>query len=193
MEVLLWVWFFGLALVVLLWRSSQGRTTRPTRPASYAEERDQQPDEIARGRLVLSEFYLRCDVPRRLGARVDQVYMTPAGMLVPVDTKVRYRHEIRMDDVIELSVQAAVLRHTTSSRRPSGEVASWGYVRIAPPGRRAAYLRTELLSDLELARAYERYFELVDGAQPLPAAVTRSCRHCSKREGCPAHSVAAVD
>ncbi|WP_267122697.1 PD-(D/E)XK nuclease family protein [Xanthomonas sacchari] len=172
----------GAGLRMLLFPVGASRSSRDR----YAEERAQQPAEIASGSLVLSEFYLRCDIPRKLGARVDQVYRTPEAVLVPVDTKVRYRREVRFEDVVELSVQASVLRHTRSPDRPYGMVASWGYVRVAPPdGGTVTYLKTPLLDDTALVQLYERHFELLAGAPARPASAQRTCVHCPQRGRCP--------
>ncbi|QRD62653.1 hypothetical protein H8Z72_22735 (plasmid) [Xanthomonas citri pv. citri] len=172
----------AIGLRLLFWPVGSSRPSRD----GYAQERARQPAEIATGELVLSESYLRCDVPRRLGARVDQVYRTTGGILVPVDTKVRYRREVRREDVIELSVQASVLRNTRSPDRPRGAVAGWGYVRVAPPdGGAVTYLKTTLLDDALLVELYERHFELMGGAPARKAANPNNCEHCPKRGRCP--------
>lgn len=186
MSLLAWILVLiagGLGLRLLFFPIGKVESNRDR----YANERAQQPAEIASGELVLSEHYLRCDAPRKLGARVDQVYRTREGILVPVETKVRYRREVRPDDVIELSVQASVLRNTRSTAKPRGEVATWGYVRVAPAdGATVTYLKTTLLDDASLARLYERHFELLGGATARSANNPRTCAHCPKRAQCPA-------
>lgn len=147
-----------------------------------AQERQYQPGEIANGVLVLSEHYLRCDLPRRFGARVDQVYRTPDDMLVPVDTKTGYRRVVRREDLVELSVQAAVLRHSGSS--PAGNVATWGYVRKVAPGRNPVYLRTQLLTDRELVELYDRYWLVDGGAAAIPTRDPANCRYCPIADTC---------
>ena len=154
-------------------------------PGGYAEqERRFQPMEIAEGTLVLSEQYLRCDVPRRMGARVDQVYRTKDDLLVPVDTKTGFRRVVRREDLVELSVQAAVLRHTSSPDRPTGRVATWGYVRKIAPGRNPVYLRTALLSDRELVEIYGRYWQVARGGTAIPTSDPANCRHCPVATAC---------
>lgn len=178
--LLISIGLFGLMLI-----ATSGRNSAPG-DRSYADERRRQPAEVATAKLVLSESYLNCDVPCRFGARVDQVYQTIEAILIPVDTKVRYRREVRFEDVIELSVQACVLRNTRSKDRPAGITASWGYVRIAPPnGGPVSYLRVELLGDRELLSLRKRYFELMKGAEPAPTSNPRNCQHCPKRTRCP--------
>ncbi|APO97756.1 MULTISPECIES: PD-(D/E)XK nuclease family protein [Xanthomonas] len=148
------------------------------------QERQFQPAEIANGTLVLSERYLRCEVPRRLGARADQVYRTTEGILVPVDTKTGYRRVVRREDMVELSVQATVLRHSSSADRPSGRVATWGYIRKIAPGRNPVYLRTPLLTDRELVDLYDRYWKVNAGATALPTREPDNCRHCPVASRC---------
>jgi hypothetical protein len=169
----------GLIVVAiyLVYRQPVG-SGRAGGPGYGEQERQFQPPEIANGTLVMSEQYLRCEVPRRLGARADQVYRTPEGMLVPVDTKTGYRRVVRREDLVELSVQAAVLRHSSSADRPTGRVAAWGYIRKVAPGRNPVYLRTPLLSDRELVDLYDRYWQVNAGATALPTLDPANCRHC---------------
>lgn len=175
----------GLAGLLLLFGPGSSESTGGA--DSYDGERQRQPAEIASAELVLSEYYLRTEEPRRLGARVDQVYRTGQGVLIPVETKVRYRREIRKEDLIELSAQASVLRNTRSPMRPKGQVSTWGYVRVAPPnGAKVTYLRTALLDDAELAGLSDRYHALQEGVMPNPTTNKRTCAHCPKRTGCPA-------
>ena len=187
MGTLLGIGLIVLALaLVLIYRQPVGG--RRVGGRGYGEqERQFQPAEIANGVLVLSEHYLRCDMPRRFGARVDQVYLTPDGMLVPVDTKTGYRRVVRREDLVELSVQAAVLRHSGS--RPAGKVATWGYVRKVAPGRNPVYLRTQLLTDRELVEIYDRYWLVDGGAAAIPTRDPANCRYCPIAETC---SVAPV-
>lgn len=175
-----------VALIVgalLIWSSLGDESIKV--PRRYDDERARQPAEIASARLVLSEFYLQADLPRRFGARVDQVYLTGGRVLVPVETKVRFRREARFEDIVELSVQASVLRNTGSSKRPWGAVASWGYVRIAPKEGPVSYLKVQLLDDEQLAALHDRYFAVQEGAEAGGPATPRNCRHCTKRSSCP--------
>ena len=180
----------GLIVLALVLISRQPVGVRRAGGRGYGEqERQFQPAEIANGVLVLSEHYLRCDLPRRFGARVDQVYLTPDGILVQVDTKTGFRREVRRADLVELSVQASVLRHSTSASRPAGNVATWGYVRKVAPGRSPVYLRTQLLTDRELVEIYDRYWLVEGGAAAIPTRDPANCRYCPIAETC---SVAPV-
>jgi len=168
-----------IALLAWAWLSPS-----EPRKGGYGEERSRQPPEIAGGKLVMSETYFRCDLPRQLGARCDQVYRVGGGILVPVETKVRYRQEARIEDIVELSVQACVLRNTRSKSRPFGKVASWGYVRIAPKDRPATYIKVQLMDDAELAARYDRYFAVQEGAEPERTGTPINCLHCPKKQDC---------
>ncbi|MHB8742065.1 MAG: hypothetical protein ACYC9L_02985 [Sulfuricaulis sp.] len=149
-------------------------------------ERSRMPVEIAAGRLMASEEYFRTRYPKPLGAQVDQVYLTPGGLLVPVETKRRHRKQIQRYDQIELSVQACVLRTARPSTWLRHAVADYGYVRIVAEGREASYLRVPLLTDDELVRLYERYWRVVQRReQPAPAEHAAICRKCAYLTKCP--------
>jgi len=155
--------------------------------AVYDEvERSHMPHEIATGVLVASEEYFRTKHPVPLGAQVDQVYATADGILVPVDTKRRYRREVYAYDQIEVSVQACVLRTSRPSTLLKYQVADYGYVRVVSEGRAPAYLRVKLLSDTELVKLYDRYWEICEGdEQPDAAANSRICNKCAYLAKCP--------
>jgi CRISPR/Cas system-associated exonuclease Cas4 (RecB family) len=149
-------------------------------------ERARMPAEIAGGRLMASEEYFRTRHPKPLGAQVDQVYLTRAGMLVPVETKRRYRKHVTAYDQIELSVQACVLRTARPSTWLRHEVADYGYVRVVAEGREPAYLRVDLLGDDELVRLYDRYWKIQRGeVKPAPASHGAICRKCAYLSRCP--------
>lgn len=148
-------------------------------------ERRSMPPAIAEGELVLSEQYLRTDRPRRLGARFDQVYRVGTE-LVPVETKTRFRKKWRRYDQIELSVQAAVLRHARPGSMRDLTVSRYGWVRIAPPGRKPTYLPVPLLDDAELVALHDAYWRVRRGevsAASAPASVT--CERCAYLPKCP--------
>jgi hypothetical protein len=174
----------GIAVVVLLvWSILRGSS----RQVAYDEvERSAMPAEIACSRLVFSERTFQTDLPVPLSARVDQVYLTEQGVLVPIETKRRHATKIWPADVIELSVQAVVLANHRDVRRVSRRVADYGYVRIAPEGRQPTYLRTPLLPSEQVALIHDRYFDLHAGrVQPEPARNPGLCRKCGQRARCP--------
>lgn len=174
----------GMVVIALLaWWILKG----PGEQATTYEvvERDAMPDEIAVGRLVYSEQTLQADRPVPLSARVDQVYLTTRGTLVPVETKRRHAAKIWPADVIELSVQATVLAHSPDSRKWHGRIADYGYVRIAAEGRKPVYLRTPLLTAAEVRALHDRYFDLHQGrVTPVPAQHQGLCRKCGQRTKC---------
>lgn len=179
-----------LMVVLLIWRLFQapGRVE----PSYDVAERSAMPPEVASGRLVYSERTLHADHPEPLVARVDQVYLTAGGLLVPVETKRRFKNAIYAADVIELSVQATVLANNPEVRRVSRRVADYGYVRIAAEGRQPVYLRTPLLDQRHVADLHARYFALHSGRQvPSPASNPGLCRKCGQRARCPSARAAA--
>jgi len=192
-------WFLILTvLAYVVWRlaTRDERAERDvvlSRSDTYdSTERSFMPREIAHGELVASETYYQTRVPRRLGARVDQVYATPEGFLVPVETKRRYRHRVTNYDVIELSAQASVLRNARPHALRQYEVAHWGWVRFAAPGRRPTYLRTNLLTDDQLAALHDRYENLMEGnVEPNGPEHAAICRKCAYLSRCPRSLVKA--
>lgn len=154
--------------------------------ASYESvERTHMPAEIAAGTLVASEQYFRTTVPRPLGAQVDQVYCTPDGLLVPVDTKRRFRKHVTAYDQIEVSVQACALRTGRPAAWRRYKVADYAYIRVTSEGRAPAYLAVKLLTDTELASLYDRYWKIRKGSLPATGAEHPAlCRKCAYVSRC---------
>jgi CRISPR-associated exonuclease Cas4 len=161
--------------------------SRPTGQGSYADsERRYMPEEIARGRLVLSEQLLRTRAPAKIVAKPDQVYLTPAGLLVPVETKTRALDRVYEGDQVELSVQAFALRHGRVAQLGRYQVASYGYVRIKRQGHPPSYHRVQLHSDEQVVAMRQRRLDLEQGrVQPAGPASPRICPKCAKRATCP--------
>ncbi|KZC39849.1 hypothetical protein RHOFW510R12_00985 [Rhodanobacter sp. FW510-R12] len=179
------LFLLGLVAAYLLYRADVARRGRREGARGLYErhERSRMPAVIAEGRLVLSETYHRTDVPRRLGARFDQVFSGTDGLLYVVDTKRRRRRVVYGYDQIELSVQAAVLRH---GRVPggTGPVAPVGFIRIVCQGV-VSYERVALLSDERLANLHARYFAVVRGqVQPCGPETPGACRKCAYLARC---------
>lgn len=167
------------------WTALQQPSTEEQPPSYDTLERQAMPDELAQGRLVFSEEEFWCNAPVPLSARVDQVFLTPSRMLVPVENKNRKRASVTESDVIELSVQAVVLAHDPRLRAKGCTVASYGYVRCLVGGR-PTMLRTPLLNAKQVAYLYARYHGLRQGkiaAQPAPQPW--KCGKCSQRLRCP--------
>ncbi len=176
-----------IVLLVVAWWLL-GRDHRSPADRDYeADERNRMPAELADGKLVLSEQYWRTDVPRKLGARFDQVFLTPDGRLVPVDTKRRRRTRVTPYDQIEVSVQGAVLRHGRPGPLSRYEVASYGYLRIVRESLPTVYLRFPLLGDCELEALVDRYQGIQSGeVEPRAARSPAMCRKCAYRADCSA-------
>ncbi|MBB3267662.1 hypothetical protein FHW79_005327 [Azospirillum sp. OGB3] len=92
--------------------------------------RENMPAELARGRLVLSEEEVRTNLPVPLLGRPDQVFMSDAGLLVPVDTKTRRLPRVFLSDIVQLSVYGTILNFTTDPRVAGQDVAAYGYIRM---------------------------------------------------------------
>lgn len=175
----------GLVVLAWVWWTWRPSTHRPEGQQAYDQgERAAMPPELAQGRLVLSETKLRVERPAPLIARVDQVYLTPTGELVPVETKTRYRHEVYLGDELELSVQAVVI--APQARRLGGRVAEYGYVRIVSAGRPPVYRRARLFPEADVVRLRARRLAVMAGSvAPRPAFDARVCRKCPQRPKCP--------
>lgn len=74
--------------------------------------------------VVMNERSISMEHPVKLTGRVDQVYQTPKGVLIPVDSKSRKNHTVYNSDIVQLSLYAMILLHTVDS-----PVSRTGYVR----------------------------------------------------------------
>lgn len=188
---------FTLALVVLaallafaLWHVLASFRDGEAGDASTYEqtERRSMPASIANGRLLYSETYFRTARPRRVGARVDQVFATHTGVAV-VETKHRYRKRWTRYDQIELSGQAMVLnRSRPDALKALGErgVVNQAWVRLVAPGRTPTYLPVPLLTEEQLVACVDRYHALMRGqVAPAGAAEPAQCGKCAFRPRCP--------
>ncbi len=173
-----------VAITVLLFLSP-GRP--PGSTSSYGEtERRYMPAEIAQGRLVLSEQLLRTRSPARIVAKPDQVYLTPDGLLVPVETKTRAMDRWFEADQVELSVQAFALRHGRAGELARHRVADYGYVRVKREGRPPSYHRVPLHTDQQVVAMRQRRIDIELGrVEPAGPASPRICPKCAKRSSCP--------
>jgi len=148
-------------------------------------ERRHMPSEIADGKLVLSEQTLYA---RRIGlvAKVDQVYLTPDGLLVPVENKTRKRDEVRDYDRAELSVQGMVLRQYRPGNLRRARVADYGYVAVRVDGYEPRWHRVELAADDVVLALRDRRLALDAGkAEPNGPVSGWICRTCAQAARCP--------
>lgn len=173
----LWVTFKAALALLRMWL----RGPAGSREHYEQVERAAMPREIAEGTLVLNEKTLWRRGRRPIAAKTDQVFRTPEGWLVPVETKARRR--VSDSDVVQLSCQAAALAYT---REVSGKPAGWGYVRLAPPGQRPRYERVTLLGEDKLDLLWDRWDALRRGqAAPIVRPAPYRCPHCQLRSRCP--------
>lgn len=103
------------------------------------------PAELAAGRLLLSERPVWTVYPIPLYGIPDQVYATPDGALVPVDTKARLRGSVSVRDIVQLSVYRAVFAYTDHPLLRGRSIRSYGYIRFARGGH-VRYVRVTLYS-----------------------------------------------
>lgn len=176
---------YPLAALGLLWLAVR-QLWPPTKDADARhdyerDERAQMPREIADGRLVISEktFYRRGNRP--FAAKTDQGFLTRTGVIVLVESKTRAR--ITSSDLVQLSAQAIAATADARVRQP---VASWGYVRLAPAGRKPYYQRVELLQPAQIDQLWDRWHALKSRrAAPVYRADPSRCRSCVLRARCP--------
>lgn len=179
-----------LIVVVICWAAWAARRIDRNAEAKGGrrydrEERARQPAEVASGQLVLSEVKLRSELPAPFVVRVDQVYRTHSNTLVLVETKTRPQPRAYQADIIELSVQAAVLRHAPPPELSGVRVEPYAYVRCGPLGRQATYIRVDLLGDADLLALRSRRDALLSGeVEPCRPASKGVCRKCAFRAEC---------
>ena len=167
-ETILWV----LALVVApllvakadLWRKSVQllRSSEMNAIRSWWES-ENMPRELRGATLFLNEQDISTTEPVALHGRVDQVFKTIKGVLVPVDTKTRDTTCIFKSDIIQLSVYRVILEAQYGSQY---KVSRRGYVRVViQSGREESvrYMPVELLSERKVAALWRRYNALRSG------------------------------
>lgn len=172
-----------IVLIVVLVIRSRGAG----RQATYERfERSAMPPELATAKLVLSEGLIRTRVPAKLASRTDQVYLTPEGMLVPVETKTRKVHRAYDTDRIQLSVTAVALSYGNRKLPGVRGVARHGYVRVIRPGdSQPCYLRVDLYTPEQVVKLENRYQALMAGkVEPRPARNPGLCRGCGQLQKC---------
>lgn len=145
-------------------------------------ERASMPPEIANGKLVISEQTLYRRGRRPFAAKTDQGFLTSAGVLVLVESKTRAR--MSASDLVQLSSQAVAVRADARTRHYT--VAPWGYIRLAPAGRRPYYQRVDLLPVSRIDQLWDRWHSLKNRkADPVYRPDPSRCRTCIQRATCP--------
>lgn len=150
-----------------------------------AFERPAMPAVLANARLALSEVRLTTELPVPLVARVDQVYVSD-GLAIPVDTKRRRVARAYPYDIVEVSVQAVVMRRARPQALRGALVAQFGFIRVVTSDTaQPTYLRIELLSEEQLVEIARRRQALLSGTyRPLGPSSARICSTCGHRDRC---------
>lgn len=91
------------------------------------QDDENMPCELTSGALYMSEQSISMSYPFALHGQVDQVFVTKAGTLVPVETKTRKRHKAYKSDIWQLSVYAAII--SRPMRNHPYKISNYGYVR----------------------------------------------------------------
>lgn len=150
------------------------------------------PEELAQSKLWASEKEIACRRPMRLRGRVDQVYRTRQGHLVPVDTKRRSRDVVYLSDRLQLSLYRVILMHRPLSWLFPVYVAEYGYIRLVTPDG-VKYQRTALLPLEEVTAYYNRYLDVLSGkVEPTLTKHTGICNQCAWRPDCPRYENRSV-
>jgi len=99
------------------------------------------PEDIYRGRLLLSEAWVE-DTVLRIRGRVDQAYANPVGKVVIVDTKGGAARNIPAKEVAQLSLY----RHLVAKKLgvAGSDMANYGYIRFSD-GCQEAFVRVHLM------------------------------------------------
>lgn len=175
----LWLTLKASAAALRLWL--QRRAPPGSREDYERRERAAMPEELARGTLVVNERTLWRRGARPFAAKTDQVFLTPQGYLVPVETKTRKR--VYDSDIIQLSCQAVALAHTPGLH---GTPASWGYVRLSESGGAPTYKRVPLVPEDKIDLLWDRWDDLRRGREaPIVRPAHYRCTHCQVRTRCP--------
>lgn len=143
------------------------------------------PEDLAGGELMMSEVEIETALPVPMHGRVDQVYRSANGLVVPVDSKLRGRARVEPGDIVQLSVYGFILRHGFRDGELGGAVAPYGYVRAAM-GVRAQYLPVRLLNDEAMIAIYNRWVAVRDGVagQVRFSVGGKTCGSCAGRDLC---------
>ena len=164
----------GFALVLARWRSLETHAARAERASRPAALRDAE--------LVYLEKLFRISRPVGLVAKLDRAYRLPSGLLVLVEFKTRWNNQPCLSDVIQLSAQRmAVMGQTGRS------VASYGYVIVKPPTRRALPVshRVQLMTDEEMVALIKKREDILAGrVMPRRSHSRNACLTCVFRAQC---------
>lgn len=125
------------------------------------------PQVLIGATLFLNESPIAITSPLKLHGKVDQVFKTSSGKLIPVDTKQRSKSRWYESDKLQLSVYAMILRHL-------GHDVSWtGYIRIPNDGN-PIYLPIPLGDDAYVSRAVTLY-QAIKSGEIIPNCTCKKC------------------
>lgn len=136
------------------------------------------PPELRTAEVVLSEQEVECTVQVPLFGKVDQVYRTRSGLLVPVDSKLRNRMSVKPADQVQLSTYGYILRHNPEYKA-LGKVADTGYIRFQSTGGSVVYQPVRLISDSTIEAIYYRWHALRHG-KVSRVKYNWGSEHCAK-------------
>lgn len=143
------------------------------------------PEELARSRLWASEKEIACSRPMRLRGRVDQIFLTPQGFLVPVESKRRQTRVIYDSDRLQLSLYRVILMNRWIHWLNPIPVSTHGYVRLVTP-EGVVYRQTELMPLEQVTAYYLRYLDVSSRKeQPSLASREKLCAQCAYQPECP--------
>lgn len=140
--------------------------------------KENMPEELATGRLIHSEHYIKTDAPRMMHGTLDQLYKLVSGLQVLVDSKTRQQHRVYRKDIVQVSVYNVILRNK------GHKTADYAYFRVVTP-EGVKYIKKMLLSEQEVVAEYDRTNELLTRkTQPGYAEHVGMCRSCGQRTNC---------
>ncbi len=122
--------------------------------------RESMPEELKRANLEMSEEEI---ILKKRGLfakrRVDQVFIGKKGNWIIVDSKTRRRHEVKWNDVLQISEYRAILAETNKGI----ELSSHGYIRtVTNPEEKdrrklnVKYHKVELISVSDALKLIEK-------------------------------------
>jgi len=175
-----------LIVVCILWVALALFRALSGQSRGYHRERACMPADLSSAELVASEMFLCSRGAYPFHGKTDQVFLTQGRQLIPTETKTRSSARVHASDVIQLSVQARLLRDAPRQVTRGATVASYGYVRFPNAKGGPRYARVQLIEDAALDALHVRYGQLHSGsATPKPAARPGLCRGCLQAPQCP--------
>lgn len=169
---------FYIVVVFLLVLSLCGIDARRRERRRRFIIKERMPHELAEGRLVRSEHYIRTEVPRKLHGTLDQLYQVISGLHVLVDSKTRDKHQVYRKDVVQISTYSTILS------RLGFKMADYAYFRVVTP-EGVEYIKRNVLQEPEIISEFDRTRSLINGgASPVKAQHKAMCLNCPQQLNC---------